>query len=428
MALRGWRLFGVAGTIFVYVTGILLLSLMSIQHPEQRRIRRSESLRHHELGIINRKPPLQWCTKLRFIDNSGKTIKSHEMNRLQTFPGHFVKHRIAIPPSATLTHSYYSFNRNHIISHNSNNFINNKSHGTSSADIKTSDLVKNNNNNENRRRFDDSYKSEHEQQKENSADNEIYKFITEPWPSGRYSAGNTDKSKNFFNNNNKHKDNTNNLASERNIKNNNNYDHNLVALVSFPGSGNTWLRYLLQQATGILTGSVYKDYGLLKSGFPAESISNSSVLVVKTHEWGPNAWGQFSKAILLVRDPKKAILAEFNRQSGGHVGFANWNQFVANKLWAWEQTNLAWAKNFTGDTLVVYYDKLVDDVEGTLRTILNFIEFPIDEDLLNCALLRQEGIYRRKKRIMPFDPFTPAMHVVIDEKRTEVYAALGREI
>lgn len=40
MALRGWRLFGVAGTIFVYVTGILLLSLMSIQHPEQRRIRR----------------------------------------------------------------------------------------------------------------------------------------------------------------------------------------------------------------------------------------------------------------------------------------------------------------------------------------------------------------------------------------------------
>lgn len=26
--------------------------------------------------------------------------------------------------------------------------------------------------------------------------------------------------------------------------------HNLIALASFPGSGNTWLRYLLQQATG----------------------------------------------------------------------------------------------------------------------------------------------------------------------------------
>lgn len=28
---------------------------------------------------------------------------------------------------------------------------------------------------------------------------------------------------------------------------------------------------------GIYTGSVYKDFGLLKSGFPAENIFNSSV-------------------------------------------------------------------------------------------------------------------------------------------------------
>lgn len=41
---------------------------------------------------------------------------------------------------------------------------------------------------------------------------------------------------------------------------------------------------MLQQATGIYTGSVYKDFGLLKSGFPAEYVCNASVLVVKTHE------------------------------------------------------------------------------------------------------------------------------------------------
>ena len=42
----------------------------------------------------------------------------------------------------------------------------------------------------------------------------------------------------------------------------------VVALASFPGSGNTWLRYLLQQATGIITGSIYKDHALLRNGFP----------------------------------------------------------------------------------------------------------------------------------------------------------------
>lgn len=106
-------------------------------------------------------------------------------------------------------------------------------------------------------------------------------------------------------------------------KNEFNDSEKAIALASFPGSGNTWLRYLLQQATGIYTGSVYKDYGLLKSGFPAESIANTSVLIVKTHEFGSMSWANFKKAVLLVRDPAKAILAEFNRQSGGHVGFAS---------------------------------------------------------------------------------------------------------
>lgn len=114
-------------------------------------------------------------------------------------------------------------------------------------------------------------------------------------------------------------------------KNEFNESDKAVALASFPGSGNTWLRYLLQQATGVYTGSVYKDYGLLKSGFPAESVSNSSVLVVKTHEHGSTAWAKFKKAILLVRDPGKAILAEFNRQSGGHVGFASLDRYKIDK-------------------------------------------------------------------------------------------------
>lgn len=55
------------------------------------------------------------------------------------------------------------------------------------------------------------------------------------------------------------------------------------------------------------------------------------VLVVKTHEWGAKSYEHFSKAILLVRDPDRAILAEFNRQSGGHVGFAAPDRYKRTK-------------------------------------------------------------------------------------------------
>ena len=44
-----------------------------------------------------------------------------------------------------------------------------------------------------------------------------------------------------------------------------------VALASYPGSGNTWVRYLLQQSTGILTGSVHKGSLINKEGvFPGK--------------------------------------------------------------------------------------------------------------------------------------------------------------
>ena len=62
-----------------------------------------------------------------------------------------------------------------------------------------------------------------------------------------------------------------------------------------------------------------------------------------------------------------------------HFSIADFSQFVTKKLWAWEQTNLSWAKNFTGDVLIVYYDNLVQFTEETLREVLNFIKYPINE-------------------------------------------------
>ena len=73
---------------------------------------------------------------------------------------------------------------------------------------------------------------------------------------------------------------------------------------------------------GLLTGSVYRDEDLLLNGFTGESVTDGSVIVVKTHEWGARARSQFSGAILLVRDPVDCIFSEFNRQAGGHTGHA----------------------------------------------------------------------------------------------------------
>jgi len=80
----------------------------------------------------------------------------------------------------------------------------------------------------------------------------------------------------------------------------------------------------------VFTGSVYKDFALLRNGFPGESVTGGSVLVVKTHESGPSARSPFAKAILLIRRPSEAILAEFNRRAAGHIGHAGRDKYTRN--------------------------------------------------------------------------------------------------
>ncbi|CAG7733247.1 unnamed protein product [Allacma fusca] len=196
-----------------------------------------------------------------------------------------------------------------------------------------------------------------------------------------------------------------------------------VALASFPGSGNTWLRYLLQLSTGILTGSVYKDFALLRNGFPAESIKDGRVLVVKTHESGETARSLFQKAILLVRKPSEAILAEFNRRAAGHIGHAGrdkytrnagryWSQFVAQKAKSWTETNLDWIEHFKGPLLITMYHHLE----------------PVSEMVMHCVQTNKEGIYRRRKKQSQFNPFTPRMEKFLASQEKIVYTAIQRRI
>lgn len=118
----------------------------------------------------------------------------------------------------------------------------------------------------------------------------------------------------------------------------------IVALVSFHGSGNTWLRYLIEQATGYFSGSIYCD-SILKKVFPGEAVASGNVVVVKTHHADARtlpkdvqiSTGQekYHKAIVLVRNPYDALVSEANRRwnsnrsVNSHVGMADETSFIS---------------------------------------------------------------------------------------------------
>ena len=83
-------------------------------------------------------------------------------------------------------------------------------------------------------------------------------------------------------------------------------------LVSFPGSGNSWVRQLLESTTGIYTGSVFCDLDYIKNGMIGEGIHSQNVLAIKFHYGKPPPL-PFKKIMFIIRNPYDATLAEYKR-------------------------------------------------------------------------------------------------------------------
>ncbi|XP_059683464.1 sialate:O-sulfotransferase 2 [Gavia stellata] len=208
----------------------------------------------------------------------------------------------------------------------------------------------------------------------------------------------------------------------------------LVALASFPGAGNTWARHLIELATGFYTGSYYFDGSLYNKGFKGERDHwrSGRTICIKTHESGQKEIESFDSAILLIRNPYKALMAEFNRKYGGHIGFAahahwkgkEWPEFVANYAPWWATHTLDWLR-YGKKVLVVHFEDLKRDLFIQLQRMVGLLGIAACEDRLLCVEGQKDGNFKRSGlRKLEYDPYTPEMRKMISGYIKTVDAAL----
>ncbi|XP_068231867.1 uncharacterized protein [Palaemon carinicauda] len=188
----------------------------------------------------------------------------------------------------------------------------------------------------------------------------------------------------------------------------------VCALASYPGSGNTWTRRLLEYASGIFTGSIYSDQQLFLYGYfgELEHWTQGTTIVQKTHDCGPNHIEAFNKsAILLLRNPYRAILSFHNYLFAGHTGFApitnyrrkDWSLFVHLQAKSWLELAVNWTVMTQPDAFtVLHYETLKKDPVPSLKRAIESRNLLWDPRRMDC-LQRAHSykIFKRKEEFIP---------------------------
>ncbi|KAL5013095.1 hypothetical protein ScPMuIL_011646 [Solemya velum] len=183
-----------------------------------------------------------------------------------------------------------------------------------------------------------------------------------------------------------------------------------IALVSFPRSGNTWTRHLLQQLSGVATGSVYCDRQLKKTLYPAECRTDR-VLVVKTHNVFNQEMMKFDAAVILIRNPFLSIFSFFEyistkRSLTKHASLVDFQEhfkeFAKERIHQWENTYFVWLKKFKGPTHLVIYDHMLEHLQQDLAGMAEFLHFNYTTKDMCCTIKQREGRFHRdRSRINP---------------------------
>lgn len=171
-------------------------------------------------------------------------------------------------------------------------------------------------------------------------------------------------------------------------------------VTSFPGSGNTWLRHLIHMSTGYYTGSVYHDGKLVAQGFKGEYLpwNDNRTVGVKMHQYGiasklsaqsgKKSHEVFPKTLLLIRNPLRAILSEFNRVNNrghSHTGAADdllfedgtFHKFLKQQIPRWERSIGKWLNDYKGKVHIVCYERMKEDTMEVVKELVDFLEVPM---------------------------------------------------
>ena len=161
-------------------------------------------------------------------------------------------------------------------------------------------------------------------------------------------------------------------------------------LVSYPRSGNTWIRVILAE---LMYGEVVANLAEIEKYIPdlhfalgKKDIIQSEFHIVKSHNPYNSRFNSkiYKKVIYIIRDPRDVVISHF-RYSKAH-GYRNSFEdyiidWVNGRIWpcSWQEHVHSWvgnsAENKNFNLCIIRYEDLLDDTYNNIRKLVSVTLF-----------------------------------------------------
>ena len=169
-----------------------------------------------------------------------------------------------------------------------------------------------------------------------------------------------------------------------------NFSLRINYLLSYPRSGNTWLRYCIEHLTGKHTEGYnntshkFDMFGVFPENMPKISKTDNKgtfyrgakiylnekdlPILIKRHETGEIRRNEKARVMLLIRDYRECIVSQTSQTAGLEPHIDNYMQL------------LQYYDSFSGKKIHIYYEDLITNIEAQIRVALHFLEEEVNED------------------------------------------------
>lgn len=191
-----------------------------------------------------------------------------------------------------------------------------------------------------------------------------------------------------------------------------------VYLATYPRSGNHWARYLIEEASGIATSSIYCDFDPphLPEIFPWGAYSPfqgyegnrryphaGETVVIKTHQRSGLEHPDYSSAIRIVRNPVDSFYSLYVyacKNANIEPDYMIPREFLLRFITEWKIFHTFW--NLKRNVLTIKYEDMLEDPKHYLELMLKKCGYDYSEETLLSAVIKYPAEGKPFKHIAHF--------------------------